>query len=103
LKHYSSGMHARLSFSIAVHLKGDVLIIDEALSAGDLAFHEKSTRKIRELLDSGMTCIAASHNLEDIQENFDRACILAHGKIVAEGAADSIVQEYRLLMTGSGP
>lgn len=76
VKRYSSGMNARLGFSIAAHLDPDVLIIDEVLSVGDMAFQEKCLQRMRRFKNQGVTIVFVSHNLQAVTELCDRALYL---------------------------
>lgn len=93
LKHYSSGMAARLAFSIAVHLEPEVLIVDEALSVGDASFQAKSQSKMREVIREGRTVLLVSHNLTILPDLCTRAFLLSHGRLVKEGPLD-IIQDF---------
>lgn len=94
LKHYSSGMEARLAFAVAAHLPVDILILDEALATGDACFVKKCGLKIQELLARGITCIAATHNLGDLEAGFERACYLKNGRLVRDGTLAEVVPLY---------
>jgi len=94
LRTYSSGMRARLLFAISMSIDPDILIVDEALATGDSYFVEKSSQRIRELCQSGATIIFVSHNLFQIQQLCNRAYLMDHGEIVAQGIPDDIVSEY---------
>ena len=95
VKRYSSGMYARLGFSIAAHVDPEVLIVDEVLSVGDFVFQQKCMERMREIIDRGTTVLFVSHNLKSVAELCDRAVLLEHGKAVAIGPTDSIVRRYR--------
>ena len=82
---YSSGMRVRLGFAIAVHCEPDILLIDEVLSVGDLAFRNKSMRKMKEHRESANALVFISHNLDQIRVLCDRVIIMDHGKIVFNG------------------
>ena len=95
VKRYSSGMNARLGFSIAAHVDPEVLIVDEVLSVGDFVFQQRCMERMREIIDQGTTVLFVSHNLKAVAELCDRAVLLEHGAAVAIGPTDSIVRRYR--------
>ena len=95
IKNYSSGMRARLGFSIASMMKPDVFIIDEALNAGDAAFYEKAGAKIQELIQDAKATLIVTHNVEFIKKVCTRAVLLDKGKIVFDGAPAEAVSIYR--------
>ena len=88
VKRYSSGMNARLGFSIAAHLSPDVLIIDEVLSVGDMAFQEKCLQRMRRFKSQGVTIVFVSHNLQAVSELCDRALYLNRRPCVIGASAD---------------
>lgn len=95
LKTYSSGMLARLAFSIASVVEPDVLIVDEILSVGDERFQRKSRARMLELMtDSGTTVLFVSHNLRQLREMCDRVIWLDHGRVRAIGDAQTICDAY---------
>jgi ABC-type polysaccharide/polyol phosphate transport system ATPase subunit len=94
VKTYSSGMFVRLAFAIAIHVEPDILIVDEALSVGDIAFQNKCILKIRELRDRGTTLIFVTHDLSTLQLICDRVAWLRNGELVMLGAPVSVCQEY---------
>ncbi len=94
LKNYSSGMKARLGFSIATIADPDILILDEVLSVGDAKFRKKSEKKIMDMFERGVTVIFVSHQLEQIQKICNKAIILQKGTLVAEGDIDTISEMY---------
>lgn len=81
LRNYSSGMIARLAFSVATIVTPEILIVDEVLSVGDAAFQEKSRRKMEELMSGGTTVLFVSHNLSEIREICNRVVWLEHGQV----------------------
>ena len=85
LKNFSSGMMARLGFSIATIIKADILIVDEVLAVGDFHFREKCYRKIDELLDGGTTLLFVSHSAEQVKALCPKAIWLDHGHLMAFG------------------
>ncbi|MCB0400601.1 MAG: ABC transporter ATP-binding protein [Flavobacteriales bacterium] len=94
VKNYSSGMAARLGFSIAVFLKRDIMLIDEVLGVGDYKFREKSQQKMREVIKSGQTVIIVSHNLESISEYANKCIWINKGELVMEGDTDEVLKKY---------
>jgi len=91
---YSSGMRARLLFAISMSIDPDILIVDEALATGDVYFVQKSSRRIRELCNSGATILFVSHNLSQVQEICQRALFMAEGRIVGEGRPSEMIAAY---------
>lgn len=98
LKSYSSGMRARLAFAVAVHIKPDILILDEVLSVGDTLFQRKSFAKMQELFEQGSTVIYVSHNLPSIVELCTRAILLHDHTIVMDGNPKDVVKQYQKLL-----
>jgi len=84
VKKYSSGMHVRLGFSIAVHSTADIILMDEVLAVGDQAFKEKSFNKVKELISSDKTFVIVTHNQKMLEEITDRIVYLDHGKTVSQ-------------------
>lgn len=97
LKNYSSGMKARLGFSIATAVQPDVLILDEVLSVGDAKFREKSLKKVQGMFDSGVTVLFVSHNISQVKRICDKAILLNHGKIIAKGDVNDVSALYESL------
>jgi homopolymeric O-antigen transport system ATP-binding protein len=95
VKRYSSGMNARLGFAIAAHLDPDVLLIDEVLSVGDMAFQERCVARMREMLARGVPLVFVSHNMAAVQELCTRAIVMNHGRAVFDGDPVSAIREYR--------
>ena len=91
---YSSGMGARLAFSVSVHMDPDILLIDEALSAGDAKFKKKAGAKMNELMGNARTMMVVSHGLGTIKEICNDAIWLDHGKLVKRGSPDDVVDAY---------
>lgn len=94
IRNYSSGMMARLAFSIASVVQPEILIVDEILSVGDAAFQEKSLNRMKELMSGGATVLFVSHNIEKIEEMCDEVIWLHHGKVVKIGPAKEVCEEY---------
>jgi ABC-type polysaccharide/polyol phosphate transport system ATPase subunit len=95
VKNFSSGMMARLGFSIAVNVRPDILIIDEILSVGDFKFQEKSRRRVLELMAQSATVLMVSHSIAQIREMCTRAALLESGRLVAVGDAGEICDLYQ--------
>ncbi len=95
IKNYSSGMKARLGFAIASAVEPEVLILDEVLSVGDAKFRKKSENKIRSMFDKGVTVLFVSHSVEQVLRICNKAIILDHGKIIAQGTAEEICKLYQ--------
>ena len=94
VKNFSSGMVAKLAFSIATVVDPEILIVDEILSVGDIKFQEKSKNKMMEMIKGGTTVLYVSHSLESIEELCDRVVWLEHGKLVKIGNTKEICKEY---------
>jgi lipopolysaccharide transport system ATP-binding protein len=91
---YSAGMRARLGFSVCYYLEPDVLLIDEALGAGDLEFRRKSAAAMKEKIQSDQTVVLVSHEAKTIRSLCDRAVWIEDGKTVMEGDAAAVVRAY---------
>lgn len=94
VKNYSTGMYARLGFSIAVHLDPDILLIDEVLAVGDERFQKKCLERMMELRRRGKTIVFVSHSLETVKKLCDCACLLMRGEIVAMGHVSEVLEAY---------
>jgi lipopolysaccharide transport system ATP-binding protein len=94
VKRYSSGMYARLGFSVAAHVDPEVLIVDEVLSVGDWLFQRKCIERMKEVIRSGATVLFVSHNLKTISEFCDRCMLLERGRAVMTGPAHEVVSAY---------
>jgi len=93
-KKYSSGMFARLAFSVAINVEPDVLIIDEALSVGDMAFQAKCMAKMKDMTDRGVTLLFVSHDISAVQSLCDRAVFIDNGSVVEVGDVDQVTSHY---------
>ncbi len=93
VKRYSSGMNARLGFSIAANLEPDVLVIDEVLAVGDMAFQQRCIERMHEFRESGVAIVFVSHNLQAVSTLCQRAVFLA-GSVKAEGPTDGVIHAY---------
>ena len=94
VKTYSSGMMMRLAFAVAVSVQPDILIVDEALSVGDVFFTQKCFQRIREIVHRGATLIFVSHDTGSVQNLCDRGLLLSQGKLVHDGAPEDCVSRY---------
>lgn len=92
---YSSGMTVRLGFSVAAHLDPDILLVDEVLAVGDLAFKTKCQVRIQELRDSGVAIIFVSHNLHTVSHICNRTIALEKGRIIFDGDTEEAIDIYR--------
>lgn len=95
MRTYSSGMTARLTFSIATSISPPVVMIDEALAVGDAEFKERSRKRLEELLGQAGTVILVSHSMGAITELCTRAIWMDRGRVVADGDPDEVVQDYQ--------
>ena len=98
VKTYSSGMFVRLAFAVAINIEPEILIVDEALSVGDVFFQAKCYRKFEEFKKMGKTILFVSHDLSSIGKYCDRVVLLNQGKKLAEGDAKEMVNLYRRVM-----
>lgn len=97
VQNFSSGMVARLAFSIATIVEPEILIVDEILSVGDIAFQAKSERKMLSMINGGTTVLFVSHSIEQIKKMCDRVVWLDHGKMIKIGGKE-ICDEYKKFM-----
>ncbi len=94
VKTYSSGMYVRLAFAVAISVEPEILIVDEALSVGDIYFQHKCMHRMKQLMNQGVTIIFVSHDLGAVRSLCSRAMFLENGKIVQIGDADEVVNQY---------
>jgi lipopolysaccharide transport system ATP-binding protein len=94
VKRYSSGMRMRLAFAVAAHLEPEVLIVDEVLAVGDLAFQQRCLGKMSEVAGSGRTVLFVSHNMAAVEGLCDRALLLERGRRVTSGETRGVIAEY---------
>jgi len=94
MRTYSSGMYVRLGFAVAVHVKPEILLVDEVLAVGDAEFQGKCFAHIDRLRREQVTIVLVSHDLESVKRFCDRALLLNHGVISAQGDPQSVVDEY---------
>ncbi len=94
IQNFSSGMIARLAFSIATIVDPEILIVDEILSVGDIAFQQKSENKMRSMIGGGTTVLYVSHSISSIKQLCDRVIWLDHGRVVMVGGAEEVCDAY---------
>jgi len=94
VKHYSSGMFARLAFAVSIHLDPEILLVDEVLAVGDYAFQRKCLERIAGLQREGVTICLVTHSLDTVRAMCTRAIWFDHGQIQADGAAEAVVRHY---------
>jgi ABC-2 type transport system ATP-binding protein len=94
LKNYSSGMKARLGFSIATIVEPEILILDEVLSVGDAKFRKKCEKKMMGMFDKGVTVLFVSHSIDQVKRLCNKAILLEHGKLIAQGDIDEVAAIY---------
>ena len=102
VKHYSSGMYVRLGFAVAAHLEPEILLVDEVLAVGDLAFQKKCLQKMATVAEGGRTVIFVSHNLAAVQRICGQAVLLTSGRVVADGPVGEVVDRYVTSVYGDG-
>jgi lipopolysaccharide transport system ATP-binding protein len=94
VKRYSSGMYARLGFSIAAHVNPEILLVDEVLSVGDFTFQAKCIQRMQNILKNGTTVVFVSHNMESVLSLCHRAILLKEGKVASEGTPAVVIKDY---------
>jgi lipopolysaccharide transport system ATP-binding protein len=99
VKTYSSGMYVRLAFAVAIHVDPEILLVDEALSVGDVYFQQRCMRRIRQMKQDGKTILFVSHDVTAVKNLCDTAIWLEHGELKAIGEPDSVVGKYLAAMT----
>lgn len=99
VKRYSSGMYVRLAFAVAAYLEPDILIVDEVLAVGDMAFQKKCLGKMQDVTQRGRTVLFVSHNMLAIKSLCNRAILLDAGRVADEGNVDRVIDNY--LMAGT--
>lgn len=103
VRHYSSGMLVRLAFSVASAIDPEILLVDEVLSAGDMAFQNKCRQRMEEMIAKAHLIVMVSHDLESLSEFCNRAIWLDHGQIRRAGSTDDVIAEYTDAMGGPLP
>lgn len=94
VKRYSSGMYARLGFSVAAHVDPEVLIVDEVLSVGDYLFQQKCMERMKEITRAGVTVLFVSHNLRSVAEFCNQCLLLEHGRLAMAGSPNDVIPRY---------
>ncbi|MCB9384637.1 MAG: ABC transporter ATP-binding protein [Bryobacterales bacterium] len=98
VKRYSSGMYARLAFSVAAHTGADILLVDEVLAVGDLGFQAKSAQRMADLVSKGVTVLFISHSLYYVSSFCDRAILLNRGRLEQSGSTRDVIASYQMIM-----
>src|SRR6202008_936171 len=96
VKHYSSGMYVRLAFAVAAHLEPEILIVDEVLAVGDVAFQRKCLNKMEDVKQHGRTILFVSHSMQAVTRLCDRAVMISGGTIQKDGPASEVAGQYLL-------
>mgnify|MGYP006084760401 CR=1 FL=1 len=100
VKTYSSGMFVRLAFAVATHVSADILLIDEALTVGDIFFQQRCYARLNDLRDRGVAIVLVTHGMNDVEQFCDRAYLIHQGKVQASGPSAEVVKHYYLLNKG---
>jgi lipopolysaccharide transport system ATP-binding protein len=100
MRTYSSGMYVRLGFAVAVHVKPEILLVDEVLAVGDAEFQSKCFGHMDKLRQAGVTVLFASHDLPSLQRYTDRVMLLEHGEAVLEGKPAEVLHQYLVRVFG---
>ena len=95
VKRYSSGMYVRLAFAVAAYMEPDILLVDEVLAVGDIAFQQKCLRHMQKLTQTGMTILMVSHSMAAIQSSCQRAILMQHGRVAADGNTLQVIDQFR--------
>ena len=94
VKHYSSGMYVRLAFAVAAHLNPDILIVDEVLAVGDVAFQSKCLGKMGNVAREGRTVLFVSHSMPAVRRLCQQALLIENGRLNLQGATDTVIEKY---------
>lgn len=97
VKRYSSGMYVKLGFSVVAHLEPEILLIDEVLSVGDIAFQSKCINKISSLKSNGIPIVFISHNLLAVEKICNKAILISNGELMYNGVPRDVVQKYQII------
>lgn len=98
IKNYSSGMKARLGFSIATVVEPEILILDEVLSVGDAKFRKKCEKKMQRMFDHGVTVLFVSHSLAQVKRLCNKAILMEHGQLIAQGNIEDVSTVYEKML-----
>ncbi len=98
VKQYSSGMYTRLAFSVATEIDPEILLIDEILAVGDAPFQDKCFERLRNFRKAGKTILFVTHSMAQVSAQCDRAILIDHGSIVADGDPDEVIEAYKSSM-----
>jgi len=101
VKRYSSGMYMRLGFSVAIHSDPEILLVDEVLAVGDVAFQEKCLAKMHEFKERGITIVFVSHSMELVRKFCERVLLLEGGRLVGDGTPAEMTERYLEMVTPS--
>ena len=101
VKRYSSGMYMRLGFSVAIHSNPEILLVDEVLAVGDVAFQEKCLAKMDEFKQRGITIVFVSHSMDLVRKFCERVLLLEGGRLIGDGAPEEITERYLEMVTPS--
>lgn len=94
IRSYSSGMLVRLAFAISTSVQGEIMLIDEVLSAGDINFQKKAKKRMTNIMDQAKILVLVLHDMATIQDICNRVILMNHGEIVADGKPEEVVKEY---------
>jgi lipopolysaccharide transport system ATP-binding protein len=94
VKHYSSGMYVRLAFAVAAHVEPEILVVDEVLAVGDMAFQQKCLNKMQDAGAQGRTVLFVSHNMQAVARLCQRVMLVSSGRIVSDGPAPGVIDQY---------
>jgi ABC-type polysaccharide/polyol phosphate transport system ATPase subunit len=103
VRYYSAGMLVRLAFSIATAIHPEILLVDEVLSVGDMAFQEKARKRMREMMAQAELMVVVSHDLVSLAQLCDRAVWLDHGRLRQQGPIDDVIAAYSRSVQGAPP
>lgn len=101
VKHYSSGMYMRLAFAVAAHLETEIVLVDEVLAVGDMAFQKKCLGKMGDVAESGRTVLFVSHNMQAIRNLCPRTIVLDGGRVIADGRTLEALRSYDEVVAGT--
>src|SRR5262249_49145005 len=100
VKYYSTGMYVRLAFAVAAHLEPEILILDEVLAVGDVAFQKKCLEKMKQVSREGRAIFFVSHDLQSMTQFCTRALLVENGQLIEDGAVAPVVETYLKVISG---